>query len=105
LSAILFLYREIISKDIVWIDEIEWARKPKHLPTVFTPDEAKTVLNRLDGVNLLMASLLYSSGLRLMECCRLRIKDVDFSYHQLLIRDAKGNKDRVTLLPGKWKVP
>ncbi len=99
LSAILFLYRDVLKQDIGWIDGIEWAKKPKRLPTVFSRDEVKAILSRLDGVKWLMASLLYGAGLRLMECCRLRVKDVDFTCHQVMVRDAKGSKDRVTILP------
>jgi integron integrase len=99
LNAILFLYREVLKLDLPWMDGIQRAKKPTRLPVVFTRDEIKRLLAQLDGTNWLMVSLLYGSGLRLMECLRLRVKDVDFHYRQLFIRDAKGQKDRVTILP------
>lgn len=98
-SAILFLYREVLARPIDWVDGIQKAKKPSRLPVVFTREEVRAVLARLDGTKWLMASLLYGSGLRLMECMRLRVKDVDFSYHQITVRDGKGSKDRITLLP------
>jgi integron integrase len=79
------------------------AKRPQHLPTVLTRDEVRTVLERLDGVSRVMALLLYGAGLRLLECCRLRIKDVDFATNQITIRDGKGGKDRMTMLPGTVK--
>ncbi len=99
LSAILFLYRNVLKQEIGWIDGIERAKKSKYLPVVFTKEEAKRVLLRLEGTKWLMASLLYGSGLRLMECLRLRVKDMEFSYNQIVVRDGKGMKDRVTMLP------
>lgn len=79
--------------------QIKWAKKPKKLPVVFTPEEAAKVLNRLSGTNWLMAMLLYGAGLRLRECLQLRVKDIDFQTKQITIRSAKGDKDRVTILP------
>jgi integron integrase len=105
LSAILFLYREVLKKDLGWLNEVEWAKKPQRLPVVFTKEEVKAILTRLEGTKWLMVSLLYGSGLRLMECVRLRVKDLDFEYNQILIRDAKGGKDRVTMLPVSLKEP
>jgi len=99
LNAILFLYREVLKIELPWLDGIERAKKPMRLPAVLTRDEVKRLLAQLEGTHWLMASLLYGGGLRLMECVRLRVKDVDFHYRQLLIRDAKGQKDRVTMLP------
>ncbi len=99
LSAILFLYKAVLQQDIGWIDEIVWAKKPKRLPVVLTREEVKAVLQHLSGQTWLMASLLYGSGLRLSECLRLRVKDVDVSYHQITVRDGKGAQDRVTMLP------
>lgn len=98
LSAILFLYREVLRKPLENV-EVTWAQKPRRLPTVLSQDEASRVLSHLTGTNLLMGQLLYGSGLRLMECLRLRVKDVDFEQRHLIIRDGKGFKDRVTLLP------
>lgn len=99
LNAILFLYREVLKIDLPWMNGIQRAKKPSRLPVVFTRNEVKRVLAQLDGTLWLMASLIYGSGMRLMECVRLRVKDVDFHYKQLIIRDAKGQKDRVTMLP------
>jgi integron integrase len=99
LSAIAFLYREILEQDLSWLEDMERAKKPERLPVVFCRAEARTVLARLDGQSWLMASLLYGAGLRLMECIRLRVKDVDFGHQQILVRDGKGQKDRVTTLP------
>jgi integron integrase len=99
LQGILFLYKEIIHKNLGWIDDIERPTKPKHIPVVFTKTEAHAVINSINGLPKLITSLLYGSGLRLSEALRLRVKDVDFEYHQLIIRDAKGEKDRTTLLP------
>lgn len=98
LNAILFLYRDVLKVPLPWLTEIEKAKRPQRLPVVFTRQEVKALLARLDGTPWLMASLIYGGGLRLMECLRLRIKDVDFQYGQLVIRDAKGQKDRVTIL-------
>lgn len=98
-SALLFLYREVLKQELPWIDEIERAKRPPKVPVVFTPEEARAVLSKLDGTPRLMAQLLYGCGLRLMECVRLRIKDVDFGYLQITIHDGKGGRDRVTMLP------
>jgi len=99
LSAILFLYREVLELELEWVDGFERSKRPARLPVVLTPAEARSVLSQLDGTKWLMASLLYGAGLRLMECLRLRVKDVDFGYGQILVRDGKGAKDRVTMLP------
>jgi integron integrase len=99
LSALLFLYREVLGIDLPWLDEVVRAKRPVHLPVVLTREEVRAVLQRLDGVPRLMAVLLYGAGLRLLECCRLRVKDVDFATNQLAIRDGKGHKDRATMLP------
>jgi integron integrase len=99
LHAILFLYRDVLKIDLPWLDDVQRAKKPQHLPVVFTRDEVKALLAQLQGTTWLMAMLTYGSGLRLLECLRLRVKDVDFHYKQLLVRDAKGHKDRVTMLP------
>lgn len=99
LSALIFLYREVLAKDIGWMDNLERAKLPQRLPVVLTEGEVRDVLSHLDGRYWLMASLLYGAGLRLMECVRLRVKDIDFSYSQITVRDGKGSKDRVTMLP------
>ena len=98
-SALLFLYKEVLKQELPWIDDIERAKRPAKLPVVFTPREAQAVLGQLHGTARLMAQLLYGCGLRLNECVRLRVKDVDFGYLQITIRDAKGGRDRLTMLP------
>jgi integron integrase len=103
LSAMLFLYRDVLKQELPYVANIERAQKPKRLPTVFTRNETKRILANLEGTYWLIAGLLYGSGLRLMECLRLRIKDIDFTYAQLTVRDGKGEKDRVTMLPGSLK--
>jgi integron integrase len=105
LSAILFLYREVLEIELPWLENVQRAKKPQRLPVVLTRDQVRTVLARLDGRNRLMANLLYGAGLRLMECLRLRVKDVDFDYHQIIVRDGKGQKDRVTMLPDRVVEP
>jgi len=105
LSALLFLYRDVLKQELPYVSQIERARKPKRVPVVFTRDEVKRVLAKLEGTHWLIAGLLYGSGLRLMECLRLRVKDVDFTYSQITIRDGKGEKDRISMLPAKLKEP
>lgn len=99
LSALLFLYREVLQKDLGRPVDAMRAKRPKRLPTVLTKEEVRKVIGYLSGTHKLMAKLLYGSGLRLMECVRLRVKDVDFAQHQIVVRDGKGMKDRVTMLP------
>ena len=103
LSALLFLYREVLGVELPWLDDVVRAKRPQHLPVVLTRDEVHSVLQRLDGVPRVMAILLYGAGLRLLECCRLRVKDVDFATNQIVIRDGKGRKDRATMLPAAVK--
>jgi integron integrase len=103
LSALLFLYREVLELDVPWLDGIVRAKRPQRLPVVLTREEVRAVLRPLAGVPRLMTSLLYGSGLRLLECCRLRVQDVDFDANQLLVRGAKGDKDRMTMLPAVVK--
>ena len=105
LAALLFLYREVLGQPLPWLDKLTRAKKPQRLPVVFTRDEVRRILSGLDGVDWLMASLLYGAGLRLMECVRLRVKDVDFGFHQITVRDGKGQKDRVTVLPDALEAP
>jgi integron integrase len=99
LSALLFLYKEVLKQEIGWLDGVERAKKPARLPVVLTREEVRRLLVQLHGAHRLMASLLYGSGLRLMECVRLRVKDIDFSMAYIVVRDGKGAKDRVTMLP------
>jgi len=95
----LFLYRETLGIGLPWPDDFACAKRPQRLPVRSSPDEVRAVLERMDGVYGLMARLLYGTGMRLMECVRLRVKDVDFGRNEILIRDGKGAKDRVTMLP------
>lgn len=105
LSAVLFLYREVLDHPLDWIDKVERARKPERLPLVFSREEMRAILLQLEGTRWLMASFLYGAGLRLMECLRLRVKDIDFDYGQILVRDGKGGKDRTTMLPAPAREP
>jgi integron integrase len=105
LSALLFLYRHVLGRQIGDLGEVIRARKAKRLPVVMTRDEVKAVLAHLRGDKWLMASLMYGAGLRLMECLRLRVQDIDFSANQIIVRDGKGFKDRVTMLPSVVKEP
>ncbi len=99
LSAILFLYRHVLHIPIELPPDTIRAEKSKTLPTVLTPAEARAVITRMQGISKLMTQILYGSGLRLMECLRLRIKDIDFGNRQIIVRDGKGEDDRVTMLP------
>ncbi len=99
LSALLFLYREVLQQDLPWLDDVVRAKRPTRLPVVLTRDEVRTVIRQLRGTPRLMAILMYGSGLRLLECARLRVKDVDFGRHQIIVRAGKGDKDRITTLP------
>lgn len=103
LSALLFLYRDVLDIELPRIEGVERARLPARLPVVFSRAEVQRVMAHLTGMNRLMASLLYGAGLRLMDCLRLRVKDVDFASNQLTIREGKGAKDRVTMLPQSLK--
>lgn len=105
LSALLFLYLEVLKQEIGWLDGVERVKRPARLPVVMTRDEVRKVFAHLHGTPRLMAGLLYGSGLRLMECVRLRVKDVDFGYARIVVRDGKGAKDRVTMLPVNLAAP
>ena len=98
-SALLFLYREVLDVELPWLDDVEAAKTPKRLPVVLTRDEVMAMLARLEGSHGLIARLLYGTGLRVMECLRLRVKDVVFERGEILVRDGKGFKDRFTMLP------
>ena len=99
LSALLFLYREVLDLPLDLTFQSVQARRPKHLPTVLSKAEVERVLRQMSRETLLMVQLLYDCGLRLMECLRLRVKDVDFEQHQIIVRDPKGMHDRTTMLP------
>jgi integron integrase len=105
LSALLFLYREVLGVDLPWLENVVRAKRPARLPVVLTRREVAAVLDRMQGTHGLMARLLYGTGMRLMECMRLRVKDVDFERMEILIRDGKGSKDRVTMLPQALSAP
>ena len=99
LAALLFLYRQVLGIELAWVGEITRAKKPKRLPLVLSRDEVMALLDEMNGVTWLAAALLYGAGLRLMECLRLRVKDVDFARHEITVRQGKGGKDRRTVLP------
>src|SRR5262245_43156459 len=103
LSALLFLYREVLEQDVPWLDDVVRAKRPEHLPVVLTRAEVRAVLGGLTGPSRLMALLLYGAGLRLLECAQLRVKDVDFGRNQITVRSGKGGKDRMTMLPAVVK--
>src|SRR5436190_5535483 len=105
LSALLFLYKQVLKEELGWLEDVERTKKPTRLPVVLTHDEVHKVFAHLRGTPRLMAGLLYGSGLRLMECVRLRVKDVDFGYARITVRDGKGAKDRVTMLPLNLAAP
>jgi len=99
LQALLFLCRRVLDIDLPWLRDVLRAKKPVRLPTVLTPDEVQRLLTELDGVYWLIASLLYGSGLRLLECLRLRVKNLDLVRGQIVVRAGKGYKDRITIMP------
>ncbi|MFM7280913.1 MAG: integron integrase [Planctomycetia bacterium] len=104
LAALLFLYREVLGLDLPWLHDLVHAKTPARLPVVLSLDEVRAVLAKLEGEPRLMATLLYGAGLRLLECCRLRVKDLDFARNQITVRRGKGDKDRATMLPGTIKI-
>jgi integron integrase len=99
LSSLLFLYKEVLGRPLDWLDQLVRAKRPARVPSVLTAGEVQRLLAGLDGMKWLMASLLYGAGLRLRECLKLRVKDIDFEYRQIIVRDGKGGRDRVTMLP------
>jgi integron integrase len=99
LAAVLFLYRHVLRQELPWLNNVVRARKPRRLPVVLTREETRALLAQLSGVYWLIGTLLYGGGLRLMECLRLRIQDLDFERGQIMVRSGKGGKDRVTVLP------
>lgn len=105
LSALLFLYKEVLGVDLPWLDGIRKAKRPRRLPVVLTREEARALLARMEGTHGLMARLLYGTGMRLMECLRLRVKDVDLARREVVIREGKGGRDRVTVLPSTLVEP
>jgi integron integrase len=104
-AALLFLYKEVLEVELPWLNEIVAAKVGRRLPVVLTPTEVRALLNELNGSMWLVASLLYGTGMRLLEGLRLRVKDIDFEPREILIREGKGNKDRVTVLPENLLLP
>lgn len=98
-SALLYLYKEVLGVELPWLNNVTQAKVPQRMPVVLTQVEVQAMLSRMDGTMWLIASLLYGSGLRIMEALRLRVKDVDFARREILVREGKGFKDRVTMLP------
>ena len=105
LSALLFLYGEVLRVELPWLDEIGRPREVKRLPVVLSADEVRRIFRFLDGEHLLIAKLLYGTGLRIMEAMRLRVKDIDFTRNTIIVREAKGNKDRAVMLPATLVEP
>jgi integrase len=105
LSSLLFLYKEVLLIDLPWLNNVVRTKQPQRLPCVLTRTEVHSVLNRMSGMYGLMANLLHGTGMRLMECVRLRVKDLDFERSEIRIHDGKGAKDRVTMLPESLVVP
>lgn len=103
LSALLFLYREVLGQQIPWLEDVVRAKRARRLPVVLTRDETRAVLDQLRGIPRLMALLLYGAGLRVLECARLRVKDVDPALSEIVVRAGKGDRDRVTMLPSAVK--
>ena len=105
LAAILFLYREVLALDLPWLTEIVRAKKPRRLPTVLTAAEVQSLLSRIDGLHGLMARLMYGTGMRISECVALRVKDIDLERREIVVRQGKGGKDRMTVLPASLIEP
>ncbi|CAN5876313.1 integron integrase [soil metagenome] len=105
LNALVFLYRHVLGSPLLDLQNVVRAKRPQKLPVVFTQAEVRAVLGELEGVSALVAGLLYGSGLRLLECLRLRVKDLDFAVGQVTVRDGKGSKDRISVLPATLHQP
>ena len=105
MSALIFLYRDVLGRDVGWLTGVVRAKRPKRLPSVLTRDEVRRLIGRLDGADAIQARMLYGSGLRLREACSLRVKDVDLEQRQLTIRSGKGGKDRITVLSDALRAP
>ena len=101
LQGVLFLYKNILKKDVGWIDEIKFTQRKKHLPVVLNKDEVHRIFQNLEGIGLLVSKLIYGSGMRLGECLSLRVNDIDIELKTITVRDGKGEKDRITVLPEK----
>ena len=105
LNALVFFYGQVLRSPLGEMEEFARAKRPRRLPEVMTRDEVQKLLSKMSGITSLMAGLMYGSGIRLMECVRLRVKDIDFARHQIMVRDGKGQKDRVTMLPERFAAP
>ena len=105
LNALVFFFNHALQKPFGEMETFVRAKRPQRLPEVMTRDEVQALFDQMEGISALMAGLMYGAGLRLMECVRLRIKDIDFSRHRIMVRDGKGQKDRVTMLPERFAVP
>lgn len=104
-AALLYLYKQVLEIDLPWLNEVVQAKRPKRLPVVLTPTEVRELLLHMDGTTCLIAQLLYGTGMRLLEALRLRVKDVEFARREIVVREGKGNKDRVTVLPENLMAP
>jgi len=104
-AALLYLYKQVLEIDLPWLNEVVQAKRPKRLPVVLTPTEVRELLLHMDGTTGLIAQLLYGTGMRLLEALRLRVKDVEFARREIVVREGKGNKDRVTVLPENLMAP
>ena len=104
-AALLYLYKQVLEIDLPWLNEVVQAKRPKRLPVVLTPTEVRELLLHMDGTTGLIAQLLYGTGMRLLEALRLRVKDVEFARREIVVRESKGNKDRVTVLPENLMAP
>ena len=104
-SALLFLYKDVLGDELPWLDGVERAKKPIRLPVVLTRQETLAVLRELHGIHNLIGRLLYGTGMRILEAMRLRVKDVEFDRRAIIVRDGKGGKDRVTVLPATMVAP
>ncbi|MBX3632888.1 MAG: integron integrase [Simplicispira sp.] len=104
-AALLYLYKQVLEIDLPWLNEVVQAKTPKRLPVVLTPTEVRELLLHMDGTTGLVAQLLYGTGMRLLEALRLRVKDVEFARREIVVREGKGNKDRVTVLPENLIAP
>lgn len=105
LASLLFLYRRVLGKELPWLEDFERPQRPSRLPVVLTPAEVRSLLSQMSGTTWLMAALLYGSGLRRTECCRIRVKDVDLNRKEILVRNSKGKKDRGTIFPARLVQP
>ena len=104
-SALLFLYKEVLGNELPWLEHVEKAKAPRRIPVVLTREEAAAVLHRLEGVHAVVGNLLYGTGMRIMEAVRLRVKDVEFARRLIVVRDGKGQKDRIAVLPDRLSRP